>query len=247
MPSRRAAAPLARAQKVPDVPIRSLGPQARMSSSTSSSDSEILSFNRARSFLVGGSPRRYSLVSRPTPRCRLKARVRPKRSPTESSRLPPPKSAQSAGPGSISTLARTASKISCASRMPLITSMATPVASSIRSATSGPLTAWRIAAVAMATISSTCCACAMVLSRRIVSIAAPIAASLSWPSRATASPSRSISFSRASGTKLPSGLVSTTSRWNELLPRSNAAIRTTADQLTGSGERRLRARATASS
>ncbi len=73
MPSRLAAAPLARAQKVPEVPIRSFGPQARMSSRTSSSDLEIWSLSRARSFFVGGSVRTYSVVSRPTPRCRLVA------------------------------------------------------------------------------------------------------------------------------------------------------------------------------
>ena len=73
MPSRLAAAPLTRAQKVPEVPIKSFGPQARMSSSTSSRDFEICSLSRARSFLVGGSVRTYSVVSNPTPRCRLVA------------------------------------------------------------------------------------------------------------------------------------------------------------------------------
>ena len=45
------------------------------------------------------------------------------------------------------------------------------------------------------------------------------------PSRLTTSPRRSISFSPASGVKLPSGWISATSRWNEFVPRSSAAIR----------------------
>ena len=46
------------------------------------------------------------------------------------------------------------------------------------------------------------------------------------PSRLTTSPSRSISFSRTSGSKVPSGRTSATTRWNEFDPRSTAAIRT---------------------
>ena len=67
----------------------------------------------------GGSSRTSSVVRRPTPRGRVAARSRPSGPPTITSRLPPPRSRHRAGPGSMTTLARTAWKISRASSIPL--------------------------------------------------------------------------------------------------------------------------------
>ena len=66
------------------------------------------------------------------------------------STLPPPMSTQSAGAGSSTRLARTAAKISRASSSPLITSTSTPVSASMRSTSSLPFAAVRIALVALA-------------------------------------------------------------------------------------------------
>ena len=148
------------------------------------------------------------------------------------SRLPPPRSKQTAGAGSIVTAARIAVKISRASSSPSITSASTPASVAIRSSTSSPLLAVRSALVAQAKISVAPAASAINRKRRIVATAASAASGVTIPSRLTTSPSRSISFSPETGVKLPSGWTSAMTRWNELDPRSTAATRI-GDQVTG--------------
>ena len=118
-----------------------------------------------------------------------------------------------------------APKISRASVSPLITSTSTPVSRSMRSTSSSPFAASRMALVAQATISVASAASASIFMRRTVATATSAASGGMKPSRLTLSPSRSISFSRASGVKLPSGCTSAISRWNEFVPRSSAAMR----------------------
>ena len=62
--------------------------------------------------------------------------------------------------------------------------------------------------------------------RRIVATAASAASGVMRPSRLTTSPRRSISFSRTSGSNVPSARTSATTRWKEFEPRSTAAMRT---------------------
>ena len=149
-----------------------------------------------------------------------------RRSPTMISTLPPPRSKHSAGAGSSSTLARMAPKISRASVRPLITSTSTPVSRSMRSTSSSPLAAQADGAGRagddLGRRRRPRRACFM---RRTVATAASAASGGMKPSRLTTSPRRSISFSRASGVKVPSGCTSATRRWNEFVPRSSAAMR----------------------
>ena len=82
-----------------------------------------------------------------------------------------------------------------------------------------------MALVAQATISVASAASASIFIRRTVATATSADSGGMKPSRLTLSPSRSISFSRASGVKIPSGCTSAISRWNEFVPRSSAAMR----------------------
>lgn len=209
-PSRPAEAIRASDTNVPDEPMSCRGRSARISSSTGSIVPAIRARSRFRSLSLGGSFATSSAVSRPTPRWTLVAKLTSARSPTMSSRLPPPRSAASAGPGSIVTLSRTALKMSSASRVPSTTWIFTPVSVFTRSTTDPPSRASRIAEVPRAMISSAPFISAIALNRATTAIASSAAARPMTRSLATMSPSRSISRSRTSGTKLPSGRASTT-------------------------------------
>ncbi len=198
-PSRIAAAMRASDTKVPEEPISIFGWRSAISASTGASSEEMRWCRRSRSFGLGGSEDTSSAVSRPTPSRTLAANDSPVRSPTISSRLPPPRSAASAGPGSMSTLERMAVKISRASRTPSTTSISTPVSVRTLSTKTPPSNASRIAAVPSATTSSTRCASPIALKRRMTSMADTVARSPMLPVRATRSPSLSISFSRRAG------------------------------------------------
>ena len=116
--------------------------------------------------------------------------------------------------------------MSSASRVPSTTLISMPVSDLTRSTNSVPSLASRIAAVPSAITSSAFDACAIWMKRLITSSASVIAGSPSAPVFATRSPSRRVSLSRTSGRNVPSRRASTTIMWNELLPRSSAAMRT---------------------
>jgi len=223
--SRREAVMWARSSSVPLLPTTIFGDSVATSSATGASARSSRSRSARRSRFDSGSLCTSSAVRRATPRFSLVAQARPDASPTMTSRLPPPRSKHSAGDGSSMTLARTAPKISRASVSPLITSTFTPASTSMRSTSSSPLAALRMALVAQAAISSTSAASASSFIRRTVAIACSACSGGMYPSRLTTSPRRSISFSRASGVNVPSWWISATRRWNEFVPRSSAAIR----------------------
>ena len=110
--------------------------------------------------------------------------------------------------------------------MPLITSTSTPVSASMRSTSSLPFAAVRIALVALAITS--------LAPERVGELAEPADRgdrAVGGRGRdaavrgATSSPRRSISFSRATAVNVPSRCTSATRRWNEFDPRSSAAMR----------------------
>ena len=127
-PVRRASAIRARSDRVPLVATVIVGRREAISSATGARVAVMRSRRRRASSADGGSSRTSSVVRRPTPRGRVAARSRPSGPPTITSRLPPPRSRHRAGPGSMTTLARTAWKISRASSSPLSSSTRTPVA-----------------------------------------------------------------------------------------------------------------------
>ena len=197
----RAAAMLARSHSVPLVPTSICGRRSAISAATGASSEVTRRRSRRTSSASGGSCRTSSALNRATPNGRLADHSSLLWSPTVISRLPPPRSRQSAGGWSIRMLACTAAKISRASSWPLMTSTRTPVRASMRSTTAGELSASRMALVAKATNSSAPAASASAFSRRTESITCSAARSVTLPSRLTTSPSRNISFSRTSVSK----------------------------------------------
>ena len=127
-PVRRATAMRARSERVPLVPTAMVGRRAAISSATGARVAVRRWRRRRASSADGGSSRTSSVVRRPTPRGRVAARSRPSGPPTITSRLPPPRSRHRAGPGSMTTLARTAWNTRRASSIPLSSPTRTPVA-----------------------------------------------------------------------------------------------------------------------
>ena len=172
-----------------------------------------------------GSEWTQSAVRRATPSGTLVAHIRPLASPTMISRLPPPRSKHTAGAGSSTTEARSAPKIRRASSWPPMTSTCTPVSARMRSTSSPPFEARRMALVALARISVAPAASARRRNRRTVATAWSAAVGGMTPRRLTTSPRRSISFSWTNGSMCPSACTSATRRWKEFDPRSMAATR----------------------
>ena len=142
------------------------------------------------------------------------------------STLPPPMSMHSAGAGSSTTLARTAAKISRASSRPLITSTSTPVSASMRSTSSLPFAAVRIALVALAITS--------LRAERVGELAEAAHArdrAVGRRGRDAAvagdvvAEAQHLLLAGDRASKVPSGCTSATSRWKEFDPRSSAAMR----------------------
>ena len=212
---------------MPLLPTASLGSNVPTSATTGASTSAMWSRSARRSDLEIGSECTNSAVSRATPSGTLAAHIRLLASPTMTSRLPPPRSKQSAGAGSSTTDARTAPKMRRASSRPPITSTCTPVSVRMRSTSSPPFAARRIALVALASTSVAPAASARRRKRRTVATAWSAAVGGTTPCRLTTLPRRSISFSCTSGSMCPSACTSATSRWKEFDPRSMAATRIT--------------------
>jgi hypothetical protein len=99
-----------------------------------------------------------------------------------------------------------------------------PISRPTRSRKSSPLRASRTADVATAIVLSTPCVRAMRLYLRRTSRPRRIAVAEMRPRERVEAPSLTISFSPAITRKPPRALVSTITMWNELLPRSMAAI-----------------------
>jgi len=157
------------------------------------SSSTIRACNARRSRLEIGSECTSSVVRRATPKGRLVAHCMPRVSPTITSRLPPPRSRHTrlAASGSSTTEGPIAPKMSRASSCPLITlGRSRPVSSSMRSTSSAPLSARRIALVALASTSVAPAASARSRNRRTVATAWSAALGGIDPWRLTTSPRR---------------------------------------------------------
>jgi hypothetical protein len=178
---------------------------------------------------VPSSPRK-----RPVPSATLVTPNTDVASQMPASRLPPPRSSPRTGWRPTHTPARWPTRQRCASSSPLKRTTGAPSTVAKRSSRAGPLAASRRAAVAMATTTSAPAPSAARCSRRNVRTAAAPRSGAIEPLRATSAPRWRSDRRRATGARVPSRQASTTSRWNDVLPRSKTATRTVGS-LSGGG------------
>ena len=183
----------------------------------------------ARAARSGRPPSRASgrnrRVIRPAPRGSERATSGSSSTPPASSRDPPPMSSTSSFPALQPNHRRTARKVSRASSSPLSTCRSTPVRSRIRSSTSSPLAASRIADVTRAMSSSQPCFSAWWQASWTARSSAFSPAFDSRPSSPICSARRSSQRSSCVGVGCAPRWASTTIRWTVFDPTSSTPSR----------------------
>ena len=146
-----------------------------------------------------------------------------RRSPTNTSVEPPPMSISTRRLSNTGTACSTPRWMRRASSAPVMTSTSTPASSRARARNSPAFAASRTALVATATSAAPCTSAT---ARHRASAATPrsIASGDSSDMSVAPEPSRTISFSRAITSNRSPSTTRATTRWNELVPRSTAAM-----------------------
>ena len=176
---------------------------------------------------TGSSDRRrpsFATAERPRAGTNRSRAMRPS-STSAISRLPPPRSKASHGPGGNAMLARIPVTVHRASSSPARMSIGTPSAPRSALEIQGRFAASRNAAVATGSTRSAPERSATSRNRETISRARSSISSGTRPVAATSAPRLRITRSRRTWVSVPSGSASVTRSWNDVLPRSSTAHR----------------------